>query len=73
MIFRNILAETLTGRVSLPVELVKKVFLTSSQTRPTSLGSRLKRLRLAAAHSLRSHVCEPKSIFSDAHVAGENN
>ena len=33
-------------------ELVKKVFLTSSQTRPTSLGSRLKRLRLAAAHSL---------------------
>ena len=42
-----------------PAELVKKVFLTSSQTRPTSLGSRLKRLRLAAAHSLRSHVCEP--------------
>ena len=40
-------------------ELVKKVFLTSSQTRPTSLGSRLKRLRLAAAHSLCSHVCEP--------------
>ena len=35
-----------------PSELVKKVFLTSSQTRPTSLGSRLKRLRLAAAHSL---------------------
>ena len=33
-------------------ELVKKVFLTSSQTRPTALGSRLKRLRLAAAHSL---------------------
>ena len=26
--------------------------LTSSQTRPTALGSRLKRLRLAAAHSL---------------------
>ena len=41
------------GRMSLPaLELVKKVFLTSSQTRPTSLGSRLKRLRLAAAHSL---------------------
>ena len=34
-----------------PFELVKK-FLTSSQTRPASLGSRLKRLRLAAAHSL---------------------
>ncbi len=45
----------LNGRTA---ELVKKVFLTSSQTRPTSLGSRLKRLRLAAAHSLRSHVCE---------------
>ena len=42
-----------------PAELVKKVFLTSSQTRPTALGSRLKGLRLAAAHSLRSHVCEP--------------
>ena len=34
-----------------PFELVKKVFLTSSQARPTALGSRLKRLRLAAAHS----------------------
>ena len=34
------------------LELVKKGFLTSSQTRPTALGSRLKRLRLAAAHSL---------------------
>ena len=40
------------GRCARPAELVKKVFLTSSQTRPTSLGSRLKRLRLAAAHSL---------------------
>ncbi len=49
-----------------------KVFLTRSQTRPTALGSRLKRLRLAAAHSLRSHVCEPRSIFSDVHAAGKN-
>ena len=40
------------GRCARPAELVKKVFLTSSQTRPTSLGSRLKRLRLVAAHSL---------------------
>ena len=40
------------GRCARPAELVKKGFLTSSQTRPTSLGSRLKRLRLAAAHSL---------------------
>jgi len=32
----------------------------------------LKRLRLAAAHSLRSHVCEPRSIFADAHVIGKN-
>ena len=54
-------------------ERVKKVLLTRSQTRPTALGSRLKGLRLAAAHSLHSHVCEPKSIFSDAHVAGEND
>ena len=36
-------------------ELVKKVFLTSSQTRPVSLGSRLKRLRLAASHE--GHAC----------------
>ena len=42
-----------------PCGACQKVFLTSSQTRPTALGSRLKRLRLAAAHSLRSHVCEP--------------
>ena len=35
-----------------PAELVKKSFLPRSQTRPTSLGSRLKKLRLAAAHSL---------------------
>ena len=40
------------GRCARPAELVKKVFLTSSQTRPTALGSRLKGLRLAAAHSL---------------------
>ena len=33
-------------------ERVKKIFLTRSQTRPATLGSRLKRLRLAAAHSL---------------------
>ena len=31
---------------------VSKKFLTRSQTRPATLGSRLKRLRLAAAHSL---------------------
>ena len=50
----------------------KKDFLPRSQTRPTSLGSRLKKLRLAAAHSLRSHVCEPRSIFADVHAAGKN-
>jgi len=32
----------------------------------------LKGLRLAAAHSLRSHVCEPRSIFADVHAAGKN-
>ena len=36
-------------------ELVKKEFLTSSQTRSVSLGSRLKRLRLAASHE--GHAC----------------
>ena len=41
-----------TAAAAIWCELVKKVFLTSSQTRPTSLGSRLKGLRLAAAHSL---------------------
>ena len=29
-------------------------------------------MRLAAAHSLRSHVCEPRSIFADVHAAGKN-
>ena len=42
------------------------------QTNPTPLRGSFEGMRLAAAHSLRSHVCEPKSIFSDAHVAGEN-
>ena len=37
------------------------------------VGLSFEGLRLAAAHSLRSHVCEPKRIFSDAHVAGEND
>ena len=46
---------------SFPAEAPK--VLMRSQTRPTALGSRLKGLRLAAAHSLRSHVCEPRSIF----------
>ena len=45
--------------------------------RPASLGSHLKRLRPAAAHSRPlfasgSHVCGPMSVFSDAHVAGKN-
>ena len=30
------------------------------------------KLRLAAAHSLRSHVCEPRGIFADVHAAGKN-
>ncbi len=40
------------GRCATPCGACQKVFLTSSQTRPTALGSCLKRLRLAAAHSL---------------------
>ena len=43
---------SLTAPSSEGAERVKKVFLTRSQTKPTSLGFRLKRLRLAAAHSL---------------------
>ena len=30
-------------------------------------------LQPAAAHSLRSHVCRPISVFVHAHVAAENN
>ena len=30
------------------------------------------RLRPAAAHSLRSHVCRPRRIFPEAHVPGKN-
>ena len=56
-------------------ELVKKVFLTSSQTRPVSLGSRLKgaAARCSARRAHPSHVCEPSGIFSDVHAAGEND
>ena len=56
-------------------ELVKKVFLTSSQTRPVSLGSRLKgaAARCSARRARPSHVCEPSGIFSAVHAAGENN
>ena len=46
---------------------VKEVFLTSPQTGGVSLGSRLIRLRLAAAHN--AHVCEPRCIFSDVPAA----
>ena len=65
--------------VTMPVmngfELVKKVFLTSSQTRPVSLGSRLKgaAARCSARRARPSHVCEPSGIFSDVHAAGEND
>ena len=54
-----------------PFERVKKEFLTRSQTRPTSLGSRLKGLRLAAAHSLRSPETDVESVgivTNDFHV-----
>ena len=53
-------------------ELVKKVFLTSSQTRPVSLGSRLKRLRLAAAHeghALRTFAS--RAVFSPTYTPPE--
>ena len=35
--------------------------------------SHLRESRLAAAHSLRSHVCEPRRIFADAQIAGKND
>ncbi len=53
----------------------KKEFLTCSQTRPVSLGSRLKgaAARCSARRARPSHVCEPSGIFSDVHAAGEND
>ena len=30
-------------------------------------------MQATASHSLRSHVCEPKSIFADVHAAGKND
>ncbi|MEQ2510120.1 hypothetical protein WMO66_02470, partial [Faecousia sp. CLA-AA-H192] len=53
-------------------ELVKKVFLTSSQTRPVSLGSRLKGLRLAASHeghALRTFAS--RAVFSPTYTPPE--
>ena len=53
-------------------ELVKKVFLTSSQTRPVSLGSRLKRLRLAAAHEGRAlRTFASRAVFSPTYTPPE--
>ena len=49
----------LNGRTA---ELVKKFFdKLSNETH--FVGLSFERLRLAAAHSLRSHVCEPRSIL----------
>ena len=48
------------------------MFLTSSQTRPVSLGSRLKRLRLAAAHeghTLRTFAS--RAVFSPTYTPPE--
>ena len=45
-------------------ERVKKIFLTRTQTRPAALGSRLKRLRLAAAHSLTLARLRAEKYFS---------
>ena len=53
-------------------ELVKKGFLPSSQTRPVSLGSRLKGLRLAAAHeghALRTFAS--RAVFSPTYTPPE--
>ena len=52
-------------------ELVKKVFLTSSQTRTAGLGSRLKRLhrptRIICAHTAHKfHTCRAFCVLSDA-------
>ena len=56
-------------------ELAQNVVLASSQTRPVSLGSRLKgaAARCSARRARPSHVCEPSGIFSDVHAAGEND
>ena len=65
-------------RSALHIELVKKVFLTSSQTRPASLGSRLKGPHPAARiistpSAQKFHTCRARSIFPDVHAAGEND
>ncbi len=53
-------------------ELVKKRFLTSSQTRPVSLGSRLKGLRLAAAHEGRTlRTFASRAVFSSTYMPPE--
>ena len=53
-------------------ELVKKRFLTSSQTRPVSLGSRLKGLRLAAAHEGRAlRTFASRAVFSPTYTPPE--
>ena len=60
-----------------PVELVKKVFLTSSQTRPASLGSRLRGLHpaariISAPSAQKFHTCRASRVFPDVHAAGKN-
>ena len=47
-----------TDRMVSPFELVKKVFLTSSQTRSASLGSRLKKAACRCAHNLCANCAQ---------------
>ena len=75
--FRHAYESGAVQRLHSATELVKKVFLPSSQTRPASLGSRLRGLQPAAAHSLcarahNSHVCGLRRVFPDVHAAGKN-
>ncbi len=63
-------------RMSLPaLELVKKSIFDklSNETHFVGLSFEKAAARRSAPVAHNSHVCEPRCIFSDAHVIGEND
>ena len=75
--FRHAYKSGAVQRLHSATELVKKVFLPSSQTRPASLGSRLRGLRpaariISAPAAQKFHTCRARRVFPDVHAAGKN-
>ena len=68
--FRHAYESGAVQRLHSATELVKQVFVPSSQTRPASLGSRLRGLRpaariISAPAAQKFHTCRARRVFPD--------